>query len=186
MSRSFILNFIILLLVGASCKSKQKILEEVVLPARLDSVEIDTIKPELPEPELPRVEIEPESAYVVTSIQKQPCFGKCPVFEARVYSDGKVVYNGIRFVERMGIHEAYLSEAELQKIIDKALEIEFFELAMAYPINGERIVDFPSTVTYFKYQDQEHKVLNNHNAPNQLIEYENYLIDFLNNLTWIH
>lgn len=182
MKRFFVFIFFISVLIG--CKSKKEIIqptEEVEVPEGIKETVIEE-----PEPDILNWSTgDEEDAFVLTSIKKGPCFGKCPVFEARVYSDGKVIYNGMRFVKKIGVFLSYIEEENIQQIIEKATSLAFFSLDEQYPTDGAKIVDFPTTITYFQHQGRELKIYNNHHAPTVLIEYEEFLIDFLDQLDWV-
>ena len=167
----------------ASRKNKITTTESIINDPLLEILN-DTIT-KIPDPEISDPIVAEPKVVVLASIQKSPCFGRCPVFEARIYSDGKAVYNGVRFVEKEGIHYAYLNESQINEIIAKALDFNFLELAPIYPENGERILDFPNTITYFQYKNKELKIINNHDAPQNLLQFEQYLLDLLENLDWL-
>ena len=72
------------------------------------------------------------------------CFGECPAFRITVYSDGKSVYEGLNFVEKLGIYDAQLSTAAMKEIRGEAERIGFFELQNKYDAS---VSDVPTCIT---------------------------------------
>lgn len=124
-----------------------------------------------------------EKAYQVVGYQKTACFGKCPVFQVKFYNDGKVTWYGQHNVERMGWHEAMVDKAVLADIRAKVSGAKYWDFAPAYPV-AHKIADLPSTVTYIRIGDMEKSVINTHQAPVELVAFEEYLEGIINGLTW--
>ena len=193
---------VVALFIGHSCKSASKELSRQEnsasdqwlkdLEQYIDSVEIEEedtpptaldrrtdARMDQNDPNKGKIELT-----VVASIAKTPCFGKCPVFEVRIYSDGRAVYNGVRYTNRSGIYEATVPETQMAQLKANSLKLKFYELADEYPVNGRRIPDLPSTITYLNWDGTEKKVSNNHDAPVELIEFEAMFLDWIEGLDW--
>lgn len=145
-------------------------------------VEEPSKPPTIKSPEVPA--IEEEKVTLVASIKKTACYGTCPTFETKIYSDGSVTYYGKKNVERVGHYEANLNKDAQALIRDKAIAIKYFNLSPAYPTNGRKIVDLPNTITYYQLNGKEHKIENNHEAPKALQEFEEFLIQMTEGLNW--
>jgi len=124
-----------------------------------------------------------QAAYMVAAFEKTACYGKCPVYQVKFYSDGKVTWYGRLYVERMGWHEARVESAILKSIHDKALEADFLDFESEYPTEA-RIVDLPSTITYVRIGDMEKQVADTHDAPEKLKTFEAFLEGLINGLDW--
>lgn len=107
----------------------------------------------------------PQKATVVANIKKTSCYGVCPVFEIKVFSNGLVLYDGKKHTPRLGLHEAYLLKSEIDELIAQADTIHFFQLASAYPLEGKSLIDLPSTIIYLKKESLEKEIINNYGAP---------------------
>ncbi len=142
-------------------------------PATPTPTEKPSDKPTEPKPE----------AYQVVGYQKTACFGKCPVYQVKFYSDGKVTWYGQLNVERKGWHETVVSKEVLKEIRDKAHAANFWDFAAAYP-QGQKVADLPSTVTFIRAGDMEKIVINTHQAPVELEAFEDYLEGLINKLDW--
>ncbi len=50
------------------------------------------------------------------SVRRTECYGVCPVFTLRVFADGRVEYEGKRFVIRRGVVRTHLPPAKLETL----------------------------------------------------------------------
>ena len=121
--------------------------------------------------------------YVTAGISRTGCFGKCPVYEVKFYTDNRATWKGERDVERLGLYEARLEEHTIKGIREKAREVGFFDFEYKYPVKYQ-IADLPTTITYIRIGDTEKTVKNTHGAPEKLIEFENYLDSLIRHLEW--
>ena len=152
---------------------------EVEAPTRPEREEpVEVVSPES------KVETEvKEQVVLVARIKKTPCFGKCPVFEIFLYSDGSATYKGKKNVEMVGEYEAQASEELIKLIQEKAEAINYFDLEDIYPANGRLIKDIPNTVTELMDKSgQKKQITNNHNAPQELQDFEQYLLTTFDSL----
>lgn len=122
--------------------------------------------------------------YLILALKRTGCYGKCPVFEANVFSDGKATYKGIRYVEMPGNYEALADTSWQNKILEKALKLQYFDLAASYPIDGHFIADLPTTTTAVFFNGNTKTIHDNFDAPKALIEFETFLENALLELKW--
>lgn len=122
-------------------------------------------------------------AYLVAVFKKTACFGKCPVFEVKFYSDGKVTWYGKMNVDRQGWHTSMVSPEVLKSITSKAKELNYFDLEARYPADLQ-VADLPSTITYVRVGDVEKQVVNTHDAPENLLAFERFLSEIIESLNW--
>ncbi|MEM9919070.1 MAG: DUF6438 domain-containing protein [Bacteroidota bacterium] len=122
--------------------------------------------------------------YLLASIRREACFGRCPSFEARLYSDGRAVYDGLSNVEKIGQFDAQAQRSDITDLFDEAIEMGFFQLSQRYPENGTFIADLPSTYTSLHFKGALYKVVNNHDSPLTLRRFEKRLEAFFNGLEW--
>lgn len=178
---------VLTILTIASCKSASKIQQtnqekpEGVDPSKIESVfsfsNGDTTQVIV-------LDNEEAEAVVVARIQKTPCYGNCPVFEAKVFSNGLVLFDGKENTDRLGLHEAYMLQSQMDSLLTQATAIDFFKMNANYPANGKQLYDLPSTILFVKQEDQEKEITNNHGAPKGLKAYEALFLDMLNRLDW--
>jgi hypothetical protein len=139
---------------------------------------------EVVSPESKAETVEVEKVMLIARIKKTPCFGKCPVFEAILFSDGTATYKGKRNVEKVGEYEAKASLELIKLIQEKAAAISYFDFEKTYPANGKMIKDIPNTVTEINKNGQKKQITNNHNAPQELQDFEKYLLTTFDSLNW--
>jgi hypothetical protein len=115
------------------------------------------------------------------SIKRTPCYGRCPIYEAKIFSSGFVLYEGKRFVEKEGIFTTWLSEEQLQQITDKANELQFFDLEVEY---DSPVTDLPTTYTFIRNGAITKQVKNRVGGPDNLKAYESFLEGMLDAANW--
>ena len=110
---------------------------------------------------------------LIISLERTPCYGTCPIYKIKIFSDGSAFYHGERFVEKIGNYEFSVSKETLNYILKKADEIGFFELEDKYTAN---ITDLPKTITFIKNGKHRKRVVDYYGAPKTLKEFES-LVD---------
>lgn len=116
------------------------------------------------------------------SIAKSYCFGKCPVFTLHIYNSGYAVYNGTANVNLMGRHTTRLTKEQMVYLIDKANEINYFELKDVY--DNEGVTDIPSTTTSIVINGQRKSVKKRFDFPKSLLTFEAAFDDLIKRLRW--
>lgn len=109
------------------------------------------------------------------TMERTPCFGKCPSYKLTIFNTGNVVYEGFTFAKKEGKHTKKLSEKQLTEIQDKVVSINLFEMNDKY---DSPITDIPSTILYVVYKGKKKKILDRVAGPDELKSLEK-LIDFL-------
>jgi Domain of unknown function (DUF6438) len=141
----------------------------------------------LPAPDLKQNKEElhlPESPDLMLSLAKKPCYGECPVFELKLYSDGRAYWHGENFCERIGNHEAFVPLGWRNQLMERAKAIRFFSLKTKYPLKGPDLPELPETVIYFNNGKQEQSITHQYLSPKELIEFEQAVLDIVNGLLW--
>ncbi|RPD50383.1 hypothetical protein DNI29_06200 [Hymenobacter sediminis] len=103
----------------------------------------------------------------VITLERTPCFGRCPHYRAHIFPDGRVQYEGFRYAPTEGKAEFRLPLATVQKILQQADEIGFQQLQNEY--TGE-ISDLPSTILTIRYGTTTKTVKAEQGAPASLRE----------------
>merc|ERR1712078_590852 len=88
-----------------------------------------------------------------------------PIFKVTIYDDGETFYFGEKFVKKIGKYNFTLSQKEINSILKKAKDINFYDLKNEY---SENISDLPSTFTKIK----DKRIRNHIGAPKKLRELE--------------
>ncbi len=180
-------RYFILLLFGvcllASCQRKttRDLTPPKVRAPLVDS--LDTIEEE-PSEEEPEIEPLADPIHLKASLRKTGCFGKCPSFEIKFFSDGRMTYRGYAFVNKVGIYEAWANPELETQIRNLAERHEFFRYEDQYPTDGHALTDLPSTISSLNLDGQEKVITNNFESPKGLRAFEKELWELLENREW--
>ena len=113
---------------------------------------------------------------LIISLEKTACFGTCPVYKIKIYNSGKATYEGLKHVEKTGLHYLTISESEKNKILMKAKKIGFNNMKKEYT---EKITDLPTTYIMIRKK----MIKDYYGAPTELKELEKNIEElFLNKL----
>ncbi len=116
------------------------------------------------------------------SIERQPCFGTCPIYKIRVFKSGYVVYDAVKWVAEEGTFHTTIGPDKMQEIYDKAKASGYFEMNDAY--NNKMLTDLPVVITSVHAYQQNKRIKNRYQAPAKLKEYEAWLDDFFAGMDW--
>ena len=187
-SSLFLFSFLLLALI-TSCN--KKVTDSVATPPKLGPVpSTDTLRTDHggEEAEIEIVEVEPEIEDIVielvASLQKTACYGTCPSFEVKYYSDGRISYHGKLHAKRMGIYEAWGDENFKTSLELLARKYNYFDFEEEYPTNGREIADLPSTITSLSIDGRKRQVTNNYESPLPLREFEKELEALFDQQNW--
>lgn len=176
--RSFIAGFITCLLMSA-CALQQEHNELSDLPeeSQVDS----TLTANDTTPEEAIVQAPPRDSLFL-NYSRTACFGKCPIYEVKIYHSGYVKYMGDNFVDPLGLHEARIDSTIIQTIQSKAENINFFGLQKVY--DHQDVTDLPARIIKIQMKDQKHEVLDRYMAPESLRNLESYLEGIFEGIHW--
>ena len=156
---------------------------ETPAPPEPDTIVLEVpveIEPPAPDPD----PVEAPAAYVVASIRRTSCYGNCPAYEATLLSDGTATYVGKRNVAKIGTFQATVDATIMDKLRTAIFQHHYLDLSEQYPATGRTIPDLPTTFTAVQIDGHRHAVENNHDAPEALREFEQYLDAFFAGLFW--
>jgi len=110
------------------------------------------------------------------SMKRTPCYGKCPTYNISFFSDGKIIYEGKKFVTNEGKYLGQLNIKTVALIQDKIRQVDFFNLDSVY---DARISDLPSVILEVNMDGSNHKVIDRYKGPIKLREFEKYIDSFI-------
>ncbi|MDJ0366386.1 DUF6438 domain-containing protein [Hymenobacter sp. H14-R3] len=115
----------------------------------------------------------PKEAAPVLVFQRTPCNGTCPVYTATVFADGRVEYDGQRFVKFLGKQTLSLPVATINDILAEAKRINFSQFDERY---SGLTVDLPAAIITVQPVGQpRHAVLAEEGFPPSLKAYIDYV-----------
>jgi hypothetical protein len=74
--------------------------------------------------------------------RKTPCLGTCPHYEASIYADGRVSYEGFKYAPVEGKRELKMPVESINTILAEAQAVRFAELPEHYSLGA---TDLPAT-----------------------------------------
>ncbi len=128
-------------------------------------------------------EKEPSGDSLFASIERTPCFGRCPTYRISIYKSGYVVYEAIQWVADTGIFYTFITQKQLGDITAMAEKVGFAEMKDSY--HDPNIVDVPSTFTALRIKGKIKKIDNTFgDPPRELIDFEKYLDGLFTETKW--
>lgn len=82
----------------------------------------------------------PSRDITAMTMRRSGCFGRCPIYEVQLFSDGRVRYIGERFTENLGTFEKAVDAAKVQALLRQAQTLRVDTCAAEYPM---MIADLP-------------------------------------------
>lgn len=105
------------------------------------------------------------------TIERTGCYGPCPIYSAKIYRDGTVIYFGELFVKVEGERVFEISGERVDMLIRAFEEARYLSFRRHYV---SRVSCAPSTITSLKLEGRRKKIVENEDAgPEGLKELEN-------------
>lgn len=124
----------------------------------------------------------PNSDSLFFSLERTPCFGKCPVFKINIYQNGYATLEAIRNVgDKNGFYQTAFTPEDLKSISDKAVEIKYFEMENIY---DSPVTDLPTVITSLNYNGRLKTIQNRHQGPPELRQFEKFVQELADGKDW--
>lgn len=108
------------------------------------------------------------------SLETGACFGFCPVFKMEILNNGRVRYDGRRFVEKTGLDSFQLTETEIKQLKTKIKEVNLWQ----YPdMIKTDIMDAPFATIIVHEKGKSKTVRGSIDRPTPVLELENLIKD---------
>jgi len=65
-----------------------------------------------------------ENAPAVMTLERGPCYGRCPVYAVSLFADGTVLFEGRQHVQQMGVHKGRVSASEVDALT-RRFQVDF-------------------------------------------------------------
>lgn len=80
-----------------------------------------------------------KNAYLLISLQQFPAPGRHPVFDARFYSDRRMVYSGVKRMPLLGNYSFYLPDNMVKNLLFEAIKLNIKNVPDSLPVpDGEQ------------------------------------------------
>jgi hypothetical protein len=128
-----------------------------------------------------------EAQVEAITLERQPCFGFCPVYTVSIGGDGQVEYNGVDFVEVTGAQTAAIDPAAAQALADEMIAAGYLEMEDAYM--NQEVTDLPYAITSLTLSDGTTKRIEHYygdsSAPQALTDLETRIDEVANTAQWV-
>lgn len=115
------------------------------------------------------------------SLERTPCFGKCPAYTVNIYRSGFVEYIGRTNAPRQGRHTGRVDRERMGQLLDKAEAIGYFSLEDKY--DGP-VTDLPSTITRIVSGDRDKRIVARYKTPPALKTFAQQADTLLKDVVW--
>lgn len=115
------------------------------------------------------------------SLERTPCFGKCPAYLIAVDREGAAVYTGRTFADRPGTWKARVDRATMAALLERADAIGFFALEDRY--DGS-VTDVPSTIIRVNADGRDKKVVARYKVPPAFKAFAAHADSLLDRVDW--
>lgn len=103
-----------------------------------------------------------EKDAVFFSLERTPCFGKCPAYTVVIHADGSARYTGRSNAPREGEFTGTVDKTTMQALFDRASSIGFFGFEDKY---DAQVTDIPSTIIRMNADGKDKKVVGRVKTP---------------------
>jgi hypothetical protein len=120
---------------------------------------------------------------ILLRIERTPCFGTCAVYQATLYENRLLLYEGKRFTTKTGCYYTTVSKSEIAKLKTWFKEANFELMKEKYPEEDIVPPDLPTCTIYFDNGKTKKQVLDHSwGTPTQLTELQNNIETWIDNL----
>jgi hypothetical protein len=98
------------------------------------------------------------------TLQREPCYGFCPVHNMALFEDGTVVYTGIANVDRIGVHVFKADAAAVTSLAQRAQIFGYFNWQESY--EEHLMTDQATVITTIRWEDQFKRIVRYDGDPN--------------------
>jgi hypothetical protein len=102
----------------------------------------------------------------VITLERTACYGTCPIYKLAIYSDGRVGYEGIQHVKKLGRAKGRISRARLEELVMEFTNIYYFNLPQSFTPGSKQcpqyITDMPSAITSLTWRERSKTIEHYH------------------------
>lgn len=111
------------------------------------------------------------------------CYGTCPVYSVRLFSDGRAEFTGEHFVDLLGDHRAHIDVADFELVALAIAHLRFGNLRRTYAVD---YTDAETTTTWIVQRGRRRTVEDYGGAgPQRLRQIESLVDDSAAELKWL-
>ncbi len=121
------------------------------------------------------------------TLERQPCFGFCPVYTVTLHGDGRVEYDGTQNVEVSGPQTATIDPAAVQSLADDMVAAGYLDWEDAYM--NQEVTDMAYVITSITLSDGTTKRIEHYygdfSAPEALTALEARIDETAGSAQWV-
>ena len=121
----------------------------------------------------------------VITLERHPTQSHTPVYSLTIYSNGTVIYNGIKNVKISGKQTSTIPKSSINELVNEFINIYYFALKDKY--DQPNVFDRPIVTTSISMNGKTKTVFHHHGstaAPNGLSLLENKIDTITNSKQW--
>lgn len=122
----------------------------------------------------------------IITLERQPCFGMCPVYALNIFEDGTVVYLGIDHVAVTGVQTTTIDASQVELLVVEMTAFGYFDWQDEY--TTMTITDQAYVVTSLSTPEQYKHIVRydgDANAPVGLLRIEDRIDAIVNSAQWV-
>lgn len=122
----------------------------------------------------------------VITLERQPCFGMCPVYGLSLFADGTVVYVGLQNVAVSGVRTTTIDPSTVELLVGEMTASGYFDWQDEY--THMTITDQPTVITSVSTADNFKRITRydgDANAPIGLVRFEDRIDRVVNVAQWV-
>ncbi len=104
--------------------------------------------------------------YTMLEYSKGMCFGKCPVYNISIMSDGNMEYFGKMHVDKLGTYNKRLTKGELATLFTELKAMDLFQYKNEY---GGQVMDISKQELIYREAGKEKKIICKLGYPDALV-----------------
>ena len=104
---------------------------------------------------------------VLAQLSKGPCYGRCPVYNLVVYTNGVVTYEGLQFTDKEGLYVNKLPDTELRTLKTQLQTAELNKFNDAY---RGRVPDLQTVTISYHGEDFVKTIVGKDGRPDKVME----------------
>ncbi len=122
----------------------------------------------------------------IITLERQQCFGMCPVYALNLFDDGTVVYVGIQYVGVTGVQVSHVDPAAVDMLVREMTATGYFDWNDEY--THRTITDQSTVITSLSTDDGYKRIVRydgDANAPVGLVRIEDRIDRAVNSAQWV-
>ena len=102
---------------------------------------------------------------IVIKMEKEGCFGKCPVYTLSIYKGGYTLFAGVENTYKLGTHSMLLSKDKYKELISEFKQADLFQFEDYYET---KIPDLPTVKIFYREKDKEKTIVGKRERPSEV------------------